>query len=111
MKKAFPIALMALGLVLLGAGIYTGSKGFDAKDQVRAELLAQRITTPEDASIPNATVDDAATARSMAEVIGIHAEKSTGGKTYAEMGRFLATGGGDTNDEAAAMKGADGKPV
>src|SRR5687768_16866433 len=27
------------------------------------------------------------------------------------MGRFLAVGGGDTNDAEAAVKGADGKPV
>jgi hypothetical protein len=111
MKKAFPIALMVLGLVFLGAGVYTANRGFDAKDQVRDELIAQRINTPEDASIPNVRVDSAATARSMADIIGHHAEESTGGKTYAELGRFLAVGGGDTNDEAAAVKGADGKPV
>ena len=111
MKKAFPIALMVLGLILVGAGAYTANRGFDAKDQVRDELIAQRITTPEDASIPNLRVDSAATARSMADIIGRHADESTGGKTYAELGRFLAVGGGDTNDDAKALKGADGKPV
>jgi hypothetical protein len=40
-----------------------------------------------------------------------HAEEATGGKTYAELGRYLAKSGGDTNDEAAAVKGADGKPL
>ena len=102
---------MVLGLVFLGAGVYTANRGFDAKDQVRSELIAQRITTPEDASIPNARVDSAATAKSMADIIGHHADESTGGKTYAELGRFLAVGGGDTSDEAKALKGADGKPV
>ena len=87
MKKAFPIALIVLGLVFLGAAGYTATKGFDAKDQVRAELLAQNITTPEDASIPNARVDDPKTAESMADIIQVHALKATGGKTYAEMGR------------------------
>ena len=111
MKKAFPIALMILGLVFVAAGAYTANRGFDAKDQVRQELLAQRITTPEDASIPNARVDDAATARSMADVIGKHADESTKGKTYAELGRFLAKDGTDTSDEALALRGADGKPV
>jgi hypothetical protein len=47
----------------------------------------------------------------MADIIGHHADESTGGKTYAELGRFLAVGGGDTSDEAKALKGADGKPV
>jgi hypothetical protein len=111
MKKAFPIALMVLGLVFLGAGAYTVNRGFDARDQVRTELVAQRITTPEDASIPNARVDSAGTASSMAAIIGHHADEATGGKTYSELGRFLAKTGGDTNDEAAAVKGADGKPV
>ena len=111
MKKAFPIALMVLGLVFLGAGAYTVNRGFDAKDQVRHELIAQRITTPEDASIPNARVDDAATAKSMADIIDKHAMESSKGKTYAELGRFLAKDGTDTSDEALALKGPDGKPV
>jgi hypothetical protein len=111
MKKAFPIALMLLGLVFLVAGGYTASRGFDARDQVRSELLAQNIVTTPDASIPNARVDDAATAKAMADVIDVHAREATGGRTYSEMGRFLATDGSDTNDEALAVKGADGKPV
>jgi hypothetical protein len=111
MKKAFPIALMIFGIVFFAAGGYTLYRGFDAKDQVRSELLAQQITTTEDASMPNVRVDDAASARSMADVIGKHALESTDGRTYAEMGRFLAADGGDTNDEAAAVMGADGKPV
>jgi hypothetical protein len=111
MKKAFPIALMILGLVFLGAGIYTVVRGFDAKDQVREELVSQAIVTPADASIPNATVDDPATAKSMADVIKKHSLEATDGKTYAELGRYLAKDGTDTSDEALALKGADGKPV
>jgi hypothetical protein len=87
MKKAFPIALIILGVVFLGAGAYTVNRGFDAKDMVRNELVAQRITTPADASIPNARVDDPATAKSMAEIIDKHALAATGGKTYSEMER------------------------
>jgi hypothetical protein len=111
MKKAFPLALILVGFVLVGAGVYTISQGFDAKDQVRAELLAQNITTPDDASIPNAQVRDAATAEAMADIIDVHARESTEGRTYAEIGRFLSVDGGDTNDEAEAMTGADGRPL
>lgn len=111
MKKLFPIALMVMGLVFLGAGVYTVNRGFDAKDQVRAELLAQNITTPGDASIPNTRVDDVATARSMADIIEVHALESTDGRTFSEMGRFLAVDGGDTNDPELAVKGADDRPV
>jgi hypothetical protein len=113
MKKLFPIALMLLGIVFLGAGVYTVARGFDAKDQVRSELIAQDITTPEDASIPNARVDDIATARSMAAIIGHHAEEATGGLTYSEMGRFMVASGdpAGTDDQAQAVIGNDGKPV
>jgi hypothetical protein len=111
MKKAFPIALVIFGLVFLSAGAYTVIRGYDAKSQVRAELLAQDITTTPDASIPGVKVQDAATARSMAEIIDHHAREATGGKTYSEMGRYLATDGTDTNDEGLAVKDDKGNPV
>ena len=47
----------------------------------------------------------------MARIINHHSLEATGGKTYSEMGRYLATDGTDTNDPNAAVKGADGKPV
>jgi len=111
MRKVIPILLIVVGLGFLAGGVYATVRGFDAKDQVRAELLAQNITTPEDAAIPNARVDDAATANAMAEIIGVHAAEATGGQTYAEMGRFLAADGGDTSDEALALKDDEGNPV
>jgi hypothetical protein len=111
MKKAFPIALMILGLVFAAAGMYTVSRGYDARSQVRAELLAQHITTTPDAAIPNVPVQDARTAKAMADIIDHHAREATGGRTYSEMGRFLATDGGDTNDESLAVKDSKGQPV
>lgn len=111
MKKAFPISLMLIGLVFLAAGVYTVTRGFDARAQVRDELVAQSIVTPEDASIPNAQVKDADTAQAMADIIGVHANEATGGRSYAELGRFLTPDGGDTSDEAEALKDADGNPV
>ena len=87
MKKAFPIGLILLGIVFVFAGGYTTFRGFEAKDMVRQELLAQRITTPDDASIPGVPVQDAATAKSMADIIDTHAQKATGGKTYSELDR------------------------
>lgn len=113
MKKLFPILLMVIGAVFLVGGGYTTLRGFDARDEVRDELIAQNITTPEDASIPNARVDDVATARSMANIIEEHALDSTGGLTYAEMGRFMTADGdpAGTSDESEAVIGADGRPV
>jgi hypothetical protein len=113
MRKLFPILLMVVGMAFVGGGGYTVFRGLDARDQVRSELLAQNITTPEDASIPNARVDDIATAKSMADIIGYHAEESTSGLTYSEMGRFMAANGdpAGTSDEAAALLDDSGKPV
>ena len=113
MKKAFPIALILFGVVLLVGGGYTLARGFDAKEDIKAELIAQNITTPEDASIPNVRVDDAASAKSMANVIDKHALESTGGVTYSEMGRFMAKSGAPegTSNAEEALIGADGKPV
>ena len=101
------------GLIMVSGGAYALMQGLDARDQVREKLQTQGIVTPEDASIPNEQVDDEATAESMAEIIGKHAEESTGGLTYAEMGRF-ATEDGDpagTNDESEAMTDDSGRPV
>ena len=113
MKKLFPIALIILGVVFLGAGVYTVGRGFDAKDQVKGELVAQNIVTPEDASIPGVQVNSVATAKSMADIINHHQLESTEGLTYSEMGRFMVEGGdpAGTNVEDEAVKGPDGKPL
>ena len=113
MKKLFPILLIVVGLAFIGGGGYTVYRGLDARDQVRDELIAQNITTPEDASIPNTRVDDVATARSMADIIDVHARESADGLTYAELGRFMAANGdvAGTSNEADALLDDTGKPV
>jgi hypothetical protein len=112
MKKAFTIGLVVVGVAFAIGGIYTTIRGLDAKAEVRAQLVAQNIVTPEDAEIPNALVQDAATAHAMANIIGVHAAEATGGETYAEMGRFLAAdGSGATSDEGLALLDEAGNPV
>jgi hypothetical protein len=112
MKRIFPLALVIIGLAFLVGGSYTVLRGLDARSQVRDELLSQNIITPEDASIPNVQVTDATTAQSMADVIAKHSNEITGGKSYAELGRYLAADGkGATSDEALAMKDKDGNLV
>ena len=111
MKKAFPIGLMIIGLAFLVGGLYTITRGFDAKALVQDELIAQNITTPDDASLPGVQVKDAATAQSMADIIGFHALEAGNGKTYAELGRFLTPEGGDTSDETLALLDEAGNPV
>lgn len=111
MKKVFPIILMIIGLAFLVGGTYTVLRGFDARQQVQDELAAQNIVTPDDASIPGVPVSDAATAKSMADIIDVHSREITGDRSYAELGRYLTPDGGDTSDEALALKDDEGNPV
>jgi len=112
-KKLFPILLIVLGLGFVVGGGYAIFRGFDARDEVRDELVAQNIVTPDDATIPGVVVDDVASARSMAAIIDEHARSSSNNLTYAELGRFMTPDGdpAGTNDEEEAVIGADGRPV
>lgn len=69
------------------AGPYMVYRGVDARNQVAAELRAENIVTPEDASRPNVRVEDGPTAVVQAEIIEKHALEATGGKTYAQLDR------------------------
>ncbi len=81
------VAPVILGLVFIGAGAYMVSEGLQAKEQVKAELVAEGITTTEDSAIPNAPVNSAATAKAQSDVIKKHTLENTEGKTYAQMDR------------------------
>lgn len=86
--RSFPgIIALVLSLVLIGAGAVLVWQGLDAKTEVREALEAERITTPEDASIPNVPVDSAATAKAQAEIIQEHTLEATEGRTWADMDR------------------------
>ena len=61
------------------------------------------VGTP-DSSIPGQLVDTGSEAQAFAAVMRKHTLEATGGKTYAEMPRYLDAGGKGTNDEAAAAK-------
>ena len=111
MKKVSAITLLVISAALIGLGIYAAERGFDARDQVREQLLAEDITTPAGASIPNARVDDAATARSLAQFIDGAMKDATGGRRYSDVGRYLTADGTDTNDAAEAAVGLDGQPA
>jgi hypothetical protein len=112
-KKLFPILLIVLGVAFVVGGGYTIYRGYDARSEVKDELVAQNIVTPDDASIPGVVVDDVATARSMAAIIDTHARESSDGLTYAEMGRFMTPDGdpAGTSDPEQAVLDAEGNPV
>ena len=111
--RLFPKLVITVGIVFALAGVLVAGGGLYIRSFVGQQLAAQQITTPEDASIPNAPVTGIATALSMADIIQHHAADSGKGLTYAQMGRFAVESGdpAGTNDADAALLDATGKPV
>jgi hypothetical protein len=60
-------------------------------------------------------IDTGSDARCFAQYMRIHALESSGGNTYAQMGRFVSAADPDdpkgTSDEAAAAKDENGRPI
>ncbi len=103
-------------LILLGtASVIVGAKG---KGEVRDEIKAENIVgTPDmspdlieatqgqeipDCDVADEPIETGDDARCFADYIRVHALEDTGGKTYAELPRFLDEQGNPTEDEAAA---------
>ena len=111
--RVFPKLVIVIGIIFFIAGVVSVGAGIYVNGFVLEQLTNQNITTPGDASIPNAPVNDIATALSMADIIQHHAASSSGGLTYAEMGRFAAADGdpaGTSNRDEALLDEA-GNPV
>ena len=90
----------------------------DGRSTVRDAITEQQITaTPDAPELTNGALEagqpirTGADARAFADVMEHHALQSTEGRRYAEMGRFLTASGEETNDEVAAAKTDDGRPV
>lgn len=111
--RLFPKLVIAVGIALALAGLVAAGAGIYIRGLVGQQLAAQQITTPDDATIPNAPVTGIATALSMAEVIQRHAAESGNGRTYAQMGRFAVASGdpAGTSNPDEALKDANGTPV
>src|ERR687893_1511339 len=111
--RLFPKMVIAVGIAFALAGLVAAGAGVYIRLFVGQQLAAQHITTPEDASIPNAPVTGIATALSMADIIQHHAADSSKGLTYAQMGRFAVESGdpAGTNKADEAVKDVNGKPV
>jgi hypothetical protein len=111
MRKLYQYGGIAASAVLIAFGIGAIYMGIDGRGYVRDNLAAEKIVGTEDSSIPGQLVDTGSEAQEFAKVMRKHTLESTGGKTYSEMGRFMTADGKDTNDEAAAAKDEQGKPV
>jgi hypothetical protein len=105
--------VIIVGIAFAIAGLVTAGTGIYIRTFVGQQLASQNITTPEDASIPNAPVTSIATALSMANIIQEHAAARSNGLSYAEMGRFAVESGdpAGTNNPDEALKDANDNPV
>lgn len=117
MRRLFQFGgyLASAVLILFGAGsIVVGALGFA---EVRDTIALEKITATDDAAEigvdlePGEPIDTGAEAKEFARIIRTHVLETTGGRTYAEMGRYLTPSGEETNDEAEAAKDEQGRPV
>jgi hypothetical protein len=128
---AAAVILIAFGVVALVLGIngyrtvgdelnkeYIVGGSDMAPDEIRA--AAEEAGLPENIELPTCDVvdeeiDTGDEARCFAQYMRIHALESTGGLTYAQMGRFLSADSPDdpagTSDEEAALLDDEGNAV
>jgi hypothetical protein len=112
MKRLLEYGGIAASVVLICVGIGSVVIGFVGRDTVRDDLSREKIVGTPDSSIKGQLVDTGSEAHTFAGVMRKHALEATGGRTYAEMGRFLDENGKETNDEkAAATDPKTGRPV
>ena len=112
MKKLLEYGGIAASIVLIAFGVGATIIGFDGRDRVRTELAREQIVGTPDSTIPGQLVDTGSEAQAFANVMRKHTLEATGGKTYAQMPRYLDKAGKGTNDEkAAAVDPKSGAPV
>jgi len=128
---------IAAGVLMLAFGIGSLVLGINARNTVGNELTREFIVGSPDMNpseiekavkeagltnvpIPSCDVADkeiktGADAHCFAQYMRIHALESSGGNTYAQMGRFVAAAAPSdpkgTSDEAAAAKDESGEPI
>ncbi len=136
MRKVFEIGGLLAAAVLIAFGIGAVVLGINGHNTVRDSLQAEQIVGSDDmspaaiaaeakkAGLPASTafptvdvagkpINTGERARAFAGYMRIHALESSGGLTYAQMGRYATADGkpAGTNDTALAQKGPDGEPV
>jgi hypothetical protein len=137
-RKLLEYGGVAAGVVMIAIGVVSLVLAIDGRNEVRSSLKQEAIvgspdmtpdaiaTEAKEAGLPasinlptcnvaDQAIDTGAEAKCFAQYMRIHALESTGGLTYAQMGRFQSAANPDdpagTNDEAAAAKDENGQPV
>jgi hypothetical protein len=136
-RRIWAIGGFISGAILIVFGAVALYMGIDGRNTVTHELSQEKIVggsdmapseiqkEAKDAGLENVDlprcnvvddeIDSGTEARCFASYMRIHALEATGGKTYAEMGRYQSaanpTDPAGTNDEAAAAKDSSGNPI
>jgi hypothetical protein len=123
-RKFFEYGGWIAGAVLIAFGIVAIYMGVDGRSTVRDSIKQEQITfgAADDPAVQEHAsqwaeeqVLTGEQARAFALVMRDHALESSGGLTYAQMGRFVAADDPEnpagTSDEAAALKDEEGNPV
>jgi hypothetical protein len=88
------------------------NKSAIAAEAKQAKLPAAVLATLPTCNVAGKPIDNGARAKCFASYMRIHTFEATGGKTYAQMGRFLTKDGKDTSDpKLAATDPKTGQPV
>ncbi len=136
-RKILEIGGIVAGVIMVAFGIGALVMSINARSTVSDELKLEKIvgsadmspegikTPMEEAGLTNVAIpscdvaeqpiQNGSDARCFARYMRIHALESSGGLTYAQMGRFLAaddpTNPAGTSDAALALKDEKGQPV
>jgi hypothetical protein len=136
-KRLFEFGGYAAALVLVAFGVAAIVMGVNGRNEVRTDVKRELIVGSPDmnrtailaearqAKLPAAiiadlptcdvagkTIDTGSEAKCFASYMRIHTFEATGGKTYAQMGRFLTKDGKDTSDpKLAAIDPKTKQPV
>jgi hypothetical protein len=135
-RKVFEYGGILAGVVLIAFGIGALVMSFDARNTTQDELAREQIVGSDDMSpegiqpgideaglavsapdcdVAGEEIDTGSEARCFAQYMRIHALESSGGLTYAQMGRYVAADDPEnpagTSDETAALTDEEGNPV
>jgi len=118
MQRFASLGGIAASVILIILGIAAVVIGVSGRSEVHDEIKAENIVgTPDmspdlieatqgqdipDCDVAGKPIENGDDARCFADYIRVHALEDTGGKTYADLPRFLDEQGNPTEDEAAA---------
>jgi hypothetical protein len=112
MNRFFRYSGIAASIILIAFGVGSIVVGANGRDKVRTDLAREQIVGTPDSTIPGQLVNTGSEAQAFANVMRKHTLEATGGKTYAQMGRYVDAAGKPTDNEKAAAKDPkSGQPV